>query len=194
MGYNTETHSLPHIVTKLPNSDVDLRGLLGIPKNKTVFGYLGGPTQFDIKFVQETVIRVTNENKNIVFLFMNILPFCDKNENIIHLDGTWDLNQKSSFIDACDAMIHARSNGETFGYSIAEFSIKNKPVVTYKNVPEKSHIDILKNRGIYYSSPQELYDILNNLYDYIHYNDYYKSYDDFSPEKIMNKFNKIFLT
>jgi hypothetical protein len=194
MGYSIETHSLPHIVIPLPDAKINLRESLGIPKNKIVFGYLGGPTQFDIKFVQETIIRISNENKNIVFLFMNVLPFCEKNENIIFLDGNWDLEYKSSFIDACDSMIHARSNGETFGYSVAEFSTKNKPVVTYSNVPEKSHIDILKNRGIYYSDSFQLYDILNNIYNYINYDDYYKPYQNFSPEIIMDKFNKIFLT
>ena len=79
---------------------------------------------------------------------MNVIPFCEKKENIIFLTGSWDLQYKSNFIESCDAMLHARSNGETFGYSVAEFSMKNKPVITYKNSPEKSHIDILKERGI----------------------------------------------
>jgi hypothetical protein len=193
MGYDVETHSLPHIVPSLPDSKINLREQFGIPKSKIVFGYLGGPTQFDIKFVQDTVIKVVNENKNIVFLFMNILPFCEKHENIIHIEGTWDLDYKSSFIDSCDAMIHARSNGETFGYSIAEFSMKNKPVITYTEVPERSHIEILKNKGIYYSNSVELYDILNNLSDYIKYDDYFKLYENFSPEIIMDKFDKKFL-
>jgi hypothetical protein len=193
MGYDIENYSLPHIVTKLPKPLINLRNKLGIPKNKTVFGYLGGPTQFDIKFVQDTVLKVSNENKNIVFLFMNITPFTEKKENIIFLDGSWDLNFKSSFINSCDAMLHARSNGETFGYSVAEFSMCNKPVVTYFNVPEKSHIEILKDRGIYYSNKEELYEILNNLNKFINHDDYYKPYENFSPEIIMDKLQKKFI-
>lgn len=193
MGYPIETHSLPHIVSELPKSTHSLRESLGIPKHKVVFGYHGGPKQFDIKFVQETVLKIAKENNNIVFMFMNVSPFCEKNENIIHLDGSWDLQYKSNFIDSCDAMLHARSNGETFGYSVAEFSMKNKPVITYIDSPEKSHIDILKDKGIYYSNSDELYDILNNLNSYVKHDDYSEIYKMFSPEIIMEKFNNQFL-
>jgi glycosyltransferase involved in cell wall biosynthesis len=193
MGYNPKTHSLPHIVTKPNFNDILLRNKLGIGKNKTVFGYLGGPTQFDIKFVQNKVEEIARQNKDIFFIFMNVLPFCENIENIIFLHGTWDLDYKYSFISACDAMLHARSNGETFGYSIAEFSMLNKPVITYKNVPEKSHIDILKEKGIYYENIEELHDILLNLKKFIRYDDYNKIYCDFSPEIIMDKFNNVFL-
>ena len=41
-----------------------------------------------------------------------------------------DLNKKVEFISSCDAMIHARQMGETFGAAVSEFSIKNKPVIT----------------------------------------------------------------
>ena len=124
---------------------------------------------------------------------MNVIPFCEKKENIIFLTGSWDLQYKSNFIESCDAMLHARSNGETFGYSVAEFSMKNKPVITYKNSPEKSHIDILKERGIYYTNEEEVYDIIINLENYIKYDDYSEIYKIFSPEIIMDKFDKIFL-
>ena len=40
-----------------------------------------------------------------------------------------DLNYKVKFINTCDAMIHARAMGETFGLAVAEFSKKNKPVI-----------------------------------------------------------------
>ena len=47
------------------------------------------------------------------------------------------------FVNASDCMIHARARGETFGLAIAEFSIRNKPIIAYSNPPEKAHLDIL---------------------------------------------------
>ena len=90
-------------------------------------------------------------------------------------------------------MIHARSGGETFGLAVSEFSLSNKPVITYELSGERSHIEILGERGIYYKSYEEVYDIFNNLKNYIKYDDYYLPYLQFSPEIIMEKFNKLLL-
>lgn len=192
MGYSPETHSVPHIVTEIPKPTRNLKIDLNI-NNKIVFGYLGGPQQFDIKFVHSTVLKIVKERKDICFIFMNIDKFCEDNENIIHLNGTWDINEKSNFIHSCDAMLHARSNGETFGYSVAEFSMANKPVITYIDVPERSHIDILGDKGIYYNNEDSLYDILINFYKYVKHDDYSKIYKQFAPEIIMEKFNKLLI-
>ena len=34
---------------------------------------------------------------------MNINQFMEDHPNVIHIKGTWDMHEKSSFIDACDA-------------------------------------------------------------------------------------------
>jgi len=193
-GYDAETHGLNHIVPSLRPSAYDLRDKLGIPKNKTVFGCYGGSTEFNINFVHEVIKRITQEQDDIIFLFMNINEFCEKNDNIIHLPGTWVLEEKTSFIEACDAMIHARSGGETFGCAVAEFSIGNKPVITYNGSGERNHIELLGERGIYYNGYEDLYEILTCLNKYIKHDDYYKSYDCCNPEVIMEKFNRVFLT
>jgi hypothetical protein len=86
-------------------------------------------------------------------------------------------------------MIHARSGGETFGLAVSEFALENKPVVTYELSGERSHIEILGERGIYYKGKEDVFDIFNNLSNYIKHNDYYTPYLQFSPEIIMNKFN-----
>lgn len=193
-GYDPEKYAVPHIISRLPEPNYNLREKLGIGKNKIVFGYLGGSTEFNHIGVHDTIQRIVKERNDIYFIFMNINKFMEDNPNVIHLPGTWDLHEKSSFIDACDAMLHARHGGETFGLSVAEFSIMNKPVVTYSLSGERSHLEILGERAILYNSAEDLYDILNNLKSYIKYNDYYKSYDNHSPEKIMERFNKNFLS
>jgi len=192
-GYNPIDYAVPHMITKLPEPKYNLRKKLGIGENKKVFGYLGGSTEFNINFVQDVVKRISKEQNDIVFLFMNINKFCDENQNIIHLNSSWDMSEKSAFINACDAMLHARGGGETFGCAVAEFTIENKPVITYRDSGERSHIEILGDRGIYYSSYDEVYDILNNFNSYVKYDDYYRAYDNYSPEKIMKRFNKNFL-
>lgn len=192
-GYNPEEYSVPHMVTKLPIPNYKLREKLNIGNDKIVFGYLGGATEFNHSDAHQAIKNVVKSRNDIYFIFMNINKFMDDNPNVIHLPGTWDLYEKASFIDACDAMFHARSGGETFGCAVAEFSIMNKPVVTYGLSGERSHLEILGDRAIIYNTYDELYDIINNLKSYIKYNDYYKAYDNYSPEKIMNKFDKNFL-
>jgi hypothetical protein len=193
-GYDPIDYAVPHMVTRLPEPNYDLRKKLGIGDDKIVFGYLGGATEFNHTGAHQIIKRIVSERKDIYFIFMNINKFMDDNPNVIHLPGSWDLSEKSSFINACDAMLHARSGGETFGCSVAEFSIMNKPVVTYSLSGERSHLEILGERAILYSTDNELYDILNNLKSYIKYDDYYKAYDNHSPEKIMERFNKNFLS
>jgi len=192
-GYDPETHSVPHIVEKLPEPTYDLREKFGISKNKTVFGCYGGSTEFNITWVHEVIKNTLKERDDIVFLFMNINRFTEDHPNIIHLDGTWVLEEKSAFINACDAMLHARLYGETFGLSCGEFALENKPIITYAGSGERNHIEVLSDRGIYYNSMEEIHDILNNFQNYKKFDDYNTPYLKFNPETIMEKFNKVFL-
>lgn len=189
-GYNPEEYSLPHICEKLPNSNNNLRNELGFKDTDTVFGYYGGSTEFNIEFVKESINEVTSKRNDLKFIFMNINKFTE-NSNVFFLPGTFDLSKKSSFVNTCNAMIHARSGGETFGLAISEFALENKPIITYALSGERSHIEILGERGIYYTNKDEVSDIFNNLGSYIKYNDYYFPYLKFSPEKIMEKFNRL---
>ena len=189
-GYNPDEYSLPHICEKLPKSKYNLREKLNISNTDTVFGYYGGPTEFNIEFVKESVIETAKLRKDIKFIFMNVNNFID-HPNVIFLPGSYDLEEKSSFVNTCDAMLHARSGGETFGLAISEFALENKPIITYGLSGERNHIEILGERGIYYNNKEEVYNILNNLKQYIKYEDYYTPYLQFSPEKIMEKFKNL---
>jgi len=189
-GYPIETHSLPHICEKLPEPKYSLREKLNIDDSCTVFGYYGGSTEFNIEFVKDVIRRIVTERNDLKFIFMNVNKFVD-HPSVIFLDGSYDLYEKSSFVNACNAMIHARSGGETFGLAVSEFALSNKPVITYELSGERSHIEILGERGIYYKGFEDLYDIFNNLKNYIKYDDYYEPYLQFSPEIVMDKFRKL---
>jgi hypothetical protein len=189
-GYPIETHSLPHICEKLPESKYNLREKLNINKESIVFGCYAGATEFNIEFVKDAIRQIVNQRDDIKFIFMNINKFVD-HPSVIFLEGTYDLHEKSAFVNACDAMIHARSGGETFGLAISEFALANKPIITYELSGERSHIEILGERGIYYKGFEDVLSIFNNLKNYTKYDDYYQPYLQFSPEIIMNKFKKL---
>lgn len=160
-------------------------------KDKLVVGWYGG-NNFEIPFAKQVVIDVANRRKDIVFLFMNQDPFCDL-PNVIFIDGTTDQEQKVAFINTCDIMIHARERGETFGLAIAEFSSQNKPIITYSLSPERNHIEILQDKGIYYSNYNELCNILNNISHSDIVGKEWNCYQEFTPEKIIKQFNQVFL-
>lgn len=65
--------------------------------------------------------------------------------------------EKQRFINTCDAMIHARGRGETFGLACAEFDVCDKPVITYDMSPEKEHLIILGDRARTYNSAESLF-------------------------------------
>lgn len=179
-----------HIIT-LPDIQDNYREHLGIPNDAKVFVRYGGHDSFDIPFVHEVVYSVASEQPNTYFLFINTDPFCRALPNIIHLSPTTDEEVLRAFLNTGDAFLHARERGETFGLSVAEACYANIPMITYINSPETNHINVLKDKGLYYSNASELYTILKTFVK-PSYN-YTKLVDCFSPEKVMQDFQKIFL-
>jgi glycosyltransferase involved in cell wall biosynthesis len=177
-------------MVNLPNHEENFNDFFNT-KDKITIGWYGG-NNFEIPFARQAVIDVANKRKDIIFIFMNQDPFCDI-ENIIFINGTTDQEQKVAFINTCDVMIHARERGETFGLAIAEFSSKNKPVITYYDSPERCHIDILGDKGMYYTDYTSLYNILCNIQLSDIKNKEWNCYQNFTPENVMNKFNQVFL-
>ena len=111
--------------------------------------------------------------------------------NIIHMEKIIDLERKTQFINTCDAMIHARIEGESFGLSCAEFSIRNKPIITWNGSSDRNHIEVLGEKGIYYSTPQELKDVLLS-FDKQPDKDW-NAYRCFNPHDAMKTFDEVFL-
>jgi GR25 family glycosyltransferase involved in LPS biosynthesis len=182
---------IPHICPQLPLLDINLREELNIPENVTVFGRYGGIESFDIEFVKEAIHEIVDSNSNIYFLFMNTTVFY-KHKQIIHVTQRTSPVEKSKFINTCNAMLHARQQGESFGISIAEFTSLKKPIISWKHLgpphyhEHLNHIDVLGDTGIYYKDKTELLEILTNFTGKVPV-DYSKL---FTPEKIMDTFKK----
>ena len=185
------THPFVPYCVHLPDTQEDLRSILGIPSNAIVFGRMGGYYGWDLQFVNDAIKAVLSQRKDIYFVFAQTPNFFS-HPNIIHVEPFADLVTKRKFINTCDAMIHARQVGESFGAACAEFSLCNKPIITYKNSPEKNHIFTLKEKGIYYENAQQVYDILSSFSKEVSNKDW-NAYRHFAPDQVMQKFKTVFL-
>lgn len=178
-------------ITQLPRVDGDLRAALGIPRDATVFGRHGGAGTFDIPFAQAEVARAVAQRDDLWFVFLNTRPFAAPHPRIVHLEKTVDLAAKVRFVQTCDAMLHARAEGETFGLAVAEFALCNKPVVTWLGSPDRYHVQVLGTKGIYYRDAADLRRILSVFRPVRGDFDAYSA--RFSPAVVMRQFEAVFL-
>jgi hypothetical protein len=186
---------VPHIVD-MPPTNEELRTRLGIPREAFVVGRHGGFEQFNIPFVHEAVKRVLDERKDLFFLFLNTRPFIE-HERVRYLPFSADLAFKRAFINSCDAMLHARADGETFGLSVGEFSAMNRPVITYDTQEtwyDRCHLDLLGDKALAYRNPQDLHRILLSIdHAFVKARDWDCYSRRFSPEAVMRVFDSVFL-
>ncbi len=194
MGRRYSSSFVPHIIN-LPESTESLRSDLGIGQNDIVFGRHGGSDSFDIVFAWSAINRALKARDNIYFLFMNTdapdFEFYD-GKRVIFIDSTANPYEKRAFINTCDAMIHARSRGETFGIAVGEFASLGKPVITYGLSPERNHLEEVMCYT--YSNEDELYwHLVENEWLKYDKSEYWTGYDQYTPELVMAKFKEVFL-
>ena len=187
---------VPHMI-HVEKNEFNLRKELGIPEDAIVFGRHGGEKTFDISFVKSVVKQLSRKRKDIYFLFMGTNSFVFRNifrpyKNIIFLPTNVDEIYKTKFINTCDAYLHARKQGESFGIAVGEFSVLNKPVITWANSRENSHIEILGDKALIYEDKNDLVKILDTFTTDPNRNwDAYS--EEFSPQKVMEKFKSVFI-
>ena len=188
---------VPSIIRAMPCTH-DYRKQYNIPSDALVMGRHGGRGTFDLPFVKQAIIKILEYRKDIWFLFKNTDRFID-HERVIHLPWMPEEQDIYNFIHACDAMIHARSDGETFGMAVGEFSVCNKPVVTWSGKGYKlydtSHLDLLGKKAIIYNDYSE---ILNTLYSLQVADIKKRSWDvyseKFSTKSIVEQYKNVFLS
>jgi len=187
-----EESFVPHYVPKLESKE-NLRRKLNIPSGAKVFGRHGGWDTFNIPFVRKVVARHARENPEDHFVFMNTEPIHEAENltNIHYLAATVDLEEKARFLATCDAMLHARLYGETFGLAVGEFVVLGKPVITFSESRERAHIEMLGNQGLFYQNQGEISLILKEFKPDITRGTEYETYSD--PKYVMEIFRKRFL-
>ena len=218
MAYGKATW-VPHMV-RLADDNTDLRKRNGgwrsevgdpssgndIPQEATVFGRHGGDDSFDISWVQKTVIEVAKKNQDIWFLFLNTrkFPGAAGLPNVRFLPATADPILKRRFFNTCDAMLHGRMRGETFGLSCLEFAMLGKRVLTYAGSPERAHLEMLGDTAVRYETEQELCEILRHPASVIghrvpagvqttEHGGQTEKFKQYQPEAVMRKFEQVFL-
>jgi hypothetical protein len=138
------------------------------------------------------------ERDDVYFVFVNTASFYT-DPRIKYLDTIYDKFEKAALILSCDAMIHGRSDGETFGLSLGEFAFYNKPIITTVSDEYNAHIEILKNKAILYNTHDDtLLTLLRNLRTRV--SCFMKmnggdvnGYAEYTPENVMRAFNREFL-
>jgi hypothetical protein len=189
--FDNNLQAVPHMIN-LPKHNENMRQELNIPNDAFVFGRYGGEYQFDITIAHNAIKQILETDLNMYFIFANTRVFY-VHPRIIYLQAIVDLRKKVKFINTCDAMIHARSDGETYGLSIGEFSSCNKPVVTTYSREFNAHIEILKDNAIIYNNEPELVDIFTNIREIVKTRTDWNAFKDYAPEKVMAKFMEVFV-
>jgi hypothetical protein len=182
------TPVVPYMV-QVPDLDGDLRDELGVPRDATVLGRHGGFETFDIPFVHAAVRAAALERGDLWFLFLNTRRFAD-HPRIVHLPACIEPERKVAFVNSCDAMLHARAEGETFGLAVAEFSARNKPVITWLGSPDRAHIEVLGTKGLYYRDAGSLLRILRAFRPV--QGDFDAFSRRFAPAVVMQSFARVF--
>jgi len=193
---------VPHIVRRREPLGPDLREELGIPTDATVFGRHGGYNVFDVLEARAAVLSVARQRADIYFVFMNTQPLWlregdEPPSNILYLPPTLDEARKCAFIRTCDAMLHARMSGETFGLAIAEFSAHNRPVLTssvhHDHHMARFHLDALGSKGLYYHDESSCAALLLSFDREAARRQDWNAYRAFEPERVMASFRRVFL-
>jgi hypothetical protein len=187
-----EESFVPHFVPQL-ESKVGLRESLGISTKARVFGRHGGWDTFNIPFVQKAVARHARQNPGDHFVFLNTEPIrgTERDANVHYLPATVDVDEKAKFLATCDAMLHARLHGETFGLAVGEFAVLGKPVITFSESREKAHLEMLGNQALLYRHAGELAEILRDFSPHRTQGTEYEIFAD--PKVVMEFFRKKFL-
>lgn len=181
--------TVPHIV-EMPKVSSNLRLELQIPDSALVLGCYGGAKSFDVPCAIEAVESLLMHRADFYIVFMNLIPFL-RHPRAIFLEGSSDVLRKSQFINTCDIMAHARMQGESFGLACGEFSVLNRPILTYRFSKHTHHHEVLGNKGFYYGSKDEFIQIVSNLSrEKIALGNWDCYTERYNPERVMEAFDQ----
>jgi glycosyltransferase involved in cell wall biosynthesis len=181
---------VPHII-EVADDFQDMRRELNIPPHAVVFGRFGARGSFDIPWVREAIADSLKRWENVYFLFANT-DVKMHHERIIDLPTLYDPVQKRRFINTCDAMLHASEQGETFGIAVGEFAVCGKPVLAYAQPRARSHLEMLRHPMLY-NDLAELKHCLEMVMSKEFSPEDGGAYRDCTPEKVMQKFEQVFI-
>ena len=165
-----KAHVLPHVIENPADimkncpaiSKQTSRIYFDIPNNAIVLGRHGGIDTWNLPFVNSVISDIIQTRKDLYFLFLNTPKFID-HPQVKFIEGTHDNYKREIYLSACDAMLHARWEGETFGLACAEFLIRQKPVISWAESRERNHFLMSENSIITYNLPFDLHALLQSI-------------------------------
>ena len=181
---------VPHIVT-MPSISDSMKLELGIPEEAVVIGRYGAFESFDLEFPKGVIAEILNIRPDIYFIFANTRPFID-HPRVIHLPIIDAAELKASFINTCDAMLHAGSMGESFGLAIAEFLAMGCPVICWAGGWFKNHLRLQTDPKLRYKTARDLFEILKSIDRTPSSRAPFPVTLQFSPEAVSRKWHEVF--
>ena len=183
---------VPHIVS-LPPASRDMRPIWNIPHGVPIIGRYGAYDSFDVPFVPNCVRRAVERRADLWFVFVNTKPFMD-HPRVKFLPGVVELGDKADFIAACDAMLHSRYKGESFGLAMAEFLFMGKPVLCWGGGADRHHLALQPDPSNVYRTAAELDAMLMRAHGVGDPGRCRAAVADFSPERVAHRFVAEFLS
>jgi hypothetical protein len=185
---------VPHMIgLRCSETKENLREKLNIPKEAIVFGRYGGMDTFNLYSVYNAILRIIHERNDIYFLFINT-PVFIQHPQVIYLDKIIEDEDKNIFINTCDAHLECSNLGHTFGLSIGEFSVNNKPIICFNgDIWNRCHLDILGEKAILFKTEEEFYNIITTFDKDKYVNIDLNCYKEYNPEQVMEMFKKVFI-
>jgi hypothetical protein len=182
---------VPHVVD-LPPPNRDLRQDWNIPADAVVLGRHGAYRAFNLPFVPQTIAAALDRRRDLHFVFVNTAPVIT-HERVHHLPAIQDRGELANFIAACDAMLHARRQGESFGLAIAEFLSLGKPVLSWAGGLYANHVELIPERRHLYRTSRELLRLLLEIGPDPDVARYRNAVAAYRPEAVMARFAQVFI-
>lgn len=181
---------VPHFVS-LPPQQNNLREEWKVPNEALVVLRYGGYEKFDIKWVQNSVLKLVAQFPNLYFVFINTRPFA-LHKRIIYLPITVDKQFKSDALHSADIFLHARSQGECFSMALLEAMNSGIFILSWSGGVDRGHTRMLDSNSLY-DSPESLESKMKKLSSldrkrYLHSNLW-----KYSEDRVMDKFVNVFL-
>jgi glycosyltransferase involved in cell wall biosynthesis len=188
--------AFPHFIdtSTLVGTGEHLRKRLGIPAEAKVLGRIGGFSEFSDPAAMKAVKRILDLSEDNYAVFVNTKEFFS-HPRAFFLPAL-SRQDVAEFYGACDVLLNGRRMGESFGYSIVEPLLLDKPVIAphwIRNpIMDKHHITVLKGTGLLYLGANHLVEIFKRLNtSTVSAGSYAKLAGQFTPERAAAKLRNV---
>jgi glycosyltransferase involved in cell wall biosynthesis len=189
-------------VRKLPKVDEarrkEILGMLGLERNKYYLTVGRIVAENNIHLEIEAFKDTKTERKLVIVgpidfrdpYVKHLFKLKGRDKRIVFTGGIYDPEVMYTLRAECKAYIHPYTVGGT-NPSLLEQLQFNKPIVAYDTL---FHREIMRDKGIYFNSREELTSILHSLEKKATLNGDYKVTRSFTWSNVSEKYSKIFLS